>query len=139
MGQPLPIQGANDDDDAKAGIGIAPIRVLLAATVYSGINPLAVRLRSISRTGALIGSAVIPPAGSLVRFERGSVSVSARVVATGRSSFELKFREAIDEQDLLIVVGRPLPREPLGPLFPLDHYLGRTCEERDNSLPISKH
>jgi hypothetical protein len=141
MGQPLRIQKASEES-VRAEQESARLRVLLKAIVHSGANQFPVTLRSVSRTGALIGSAVIPPVGSLVRFERGPVSVSGRVIWAGRSGFELEFREAIDEHELLIVIDKLEISEPLKPLFPIDRYFGHSDlddEDDGNRLPISKH
>lgn len=93
--------------------------VLLSARLQCGVESLAVRLRNISRTGARVESAVLPPIGSIVRFIRGDLAVSARVVWTGRASLGLEFREAIDEKELLVGIGRSEGAiKPLKALFP---------------------
>lgn len=93
--------------------------VLLSARLQCGADSVAVRLRNISRTGARVESAVLPPVGSIVRFIRGDLAVSARVVWTGRASLGLEFREAIDENELLVGIGRSEGAvKPLKALFP---------------------
>ena len=98
-------QGLANDDEPQLELGGERLRVLLSATVQSGVNAIQARLREVSRTGALVAAAVIPPVGSLVRISRGEVDVAARVVWTGKTSFEVRFREAIDERALFITVG----------------------------------
>jgi hypothetical protein len=93
--------------------------VLLSARLQCGVENVAVRLRNISRTGARVESAVLPPVGSIVRFIRGDLAVSARVVWTGRASLGLEFREAINEKELLVGIGRCEGAvKPLKALFP---------------------
>ena len=93
--------------------------VLLSAHLQCGVESVAVRLRNISRTGARVESAVLPPVGSIVRFSRGDLAVSARVVWTGRASLGLEFREAINEKELLVGIGRSQGAvKPLKALFP---------------------
>ena len=93
--------------------------VLLSARLQCGADNVTVRLRNISRTGARVESPVLPPVGSIVRFIRGDLAVSARVVWTGRASLGLEFREAIDEKELLVGIGRAEGAvKPLKALFP---------------------
>jgi len=94
--------------------------VLLSTRLQCGADSVAVRLRNISRTGARVESAVLPPVGSIVRFIRGDLAVSARVVWTGQTSLGLAFREAIDEKELLVGIGRSegVAVRPLKALFP---------------------
>jgi hypothetical protein len=94
--------------------------VLLSARLQCGADSVAVRLRNISRTGARVESAVLPPVGSIVRFIRGDLAVSARVVWIGRASLGLQFREAIDQKELLVGIGRSEGGavKPLKALFP---------------------
>jgi hypothetical protein len=94
--------------------------VLLTARLQCGADTVAVRLRNVSRTGARIESAVLPPVGSIVRFIRGDLAVSARVVWTGQTSLGLEFREAIDDKELLVGIGRSegASVKPLKALFP---------------------
>lgn len=93
--------------------------VLLSARLQCGADSVAVRLRNISRTGARIESAVLPPVGSIVRFIRGDLAVSARVVWAGRTTLGLEFREAIDEKELLVGIGGTKGAvKPLKALFP---------------------
>lgn len=94
--------------------------VLLSARLQCGADSVAVRLRNISRTGARVESAVLPPVGSIVRFIRGDLAVSARVVWTGQASLGLEFREAIDQKEMLVGIGRSegAAVRPLKALFP---------------------
>ncbi|MDB5697456.1 MAG: PilZ protein [Alphaproteobacteria bacterium] len=95
--------------------------VLLSATMQCGVDNIPVRLRNISSTGARIEAAVMPPVGSIIRFIRGNLAVSARVIWAGSSNVGLEFREEINERDLLVSIGRPgagAVKPPLKALFP---------------------
>jgi hypothetical protein len=129
-----------NDAAPRFAFGEDALRVLLAATVQSGTNQFPVRLRSVASTAALVESEVMPPAGSIVRLSRGSICVSARVTWAGAASFELAFRETVDERALLIQLGgsRPFPLPTVTAskaLFPIEHHVGRS---RGNVIPISK-
>lgn len=77
-------------------------RVLLAAKLKTPFGEIDVRLRDLSRMGALIECQRQPPVGSEVVFMRGSVVIPARVAwsSTGRAGLEFLF--PIDEQEILV-------------------------------------
>lgn len=54
--------------------------MFVMAAIYFGGSPLPVRIRNMSRSGALIESATIPAENSEVRLSRGSLSVSGRII-----------------------------------------------------------
>ena len=125
MANALPIAAANDPQPISERRGERH-SVLLAVTIQSGANCFPARLRNVSRDGAKVEAGVIPPQGSFVCFSRGAISVTARVVWTNRSCFGLEFRDAIDEDELLVVVGRRKPKlaeQRKKALFPLDDYI----------------
>ena len=66
----------------------------------AGVFP--VRLRDLSRSGALATCLFPPPALSSVTLVRGALSVEARVAWTGRGRFGLEFARPIRATDLLI-------------------------------------
>ena len=136
--------GGLTEDEPKRELGGDRLSVLLSATVQSRLGAIPVRLREVSRTEALVEAAVVPPVGSLVRFSRGEIDVAARVICAGKASFELRFRETIDERALFIAVGgRRSKRGPARcrPLFPEQNYIGFVDfdDEEGNGLPFSKH
>lgn len=82
-------------------------RVLLAAKIRTAAGEEDVRLRDLSRKGALIECDVPPPKGSEVIFARGTTVVPAQVAwAAGRRA-GLEFLQMIDESEVLGHVGRP--------------------------------
>lgn len=95
-------------------------RVMLSAILQTPAERIAVRVRDISQTGALLVSPVQPAVGSNVAFVRGAISVAANVVRVEGSNVALRFREAIDTTALLIAIGKKLEAspKPLTPLFP---------------------
>jgi hypothetical protein len=65
------------------------------------------RLRDLSRKGALIECAGPLAVGDELVFTRGSTSVPARVAWTGGNRVGLEFLRMIDEQEVLVRLGRP--------------------------------
>lgn len=82
-------------------------RVMLSAVMTTGAAEVAVVIRDISATGAMIATPVAPPKGSYVTLRRGAVCVVAQVKWTGGRKVGLHFRESIDEAALLVVIGKP--------------------------------
>jgi hypothetical protein len=81
-------------------------RVLLAARLSCGSIELEVRLRDLSRKGALIEGDTVPPKNAEVLFSRGSISVPARVAWSTAKRAGLKFAYMIDESDVLVQLRR---------------------------------
>ena len=86
-------------------------RVLLAAKLQTPGGEVDCRLRDLSRKGALVECAKLPPVGTEVTFVRGSTMVPARVAWTGAGRVGLEFLFMIDEQEVLV----QLKRRPSGP------------------------
>ena len=82
-------------------------RVLLAAKLQTPFGEVDCRLRDLSRKGALVECAKIPPVGSEVVFSRGNTVVPARVAWTGADRVGLEFDYMIDEQEVLVQLKRP--------------------------------
>lgn len=80
-------------------------RVLLAAKLQTPAGTLDVRLRDLSRKGALVECMNIPPAGTEVKFERGKMTVPARVAWSAAGRVGLEFEYLIDESELLVHIG----------------------------------
>jgi hypothetical protein len=74
----------------------------LAATLHSGAAELPVRLRDLSRGGALAACLCPPPARSEVLLVRGALTIEARVAWAGRGRFGLEFVRPIRATELLI-------------------------------------
>lgn len=66
-------------------------RVFLSAEVDSGSGPVAVRIRDISRTGALLESDFAPAGGDTVTLSCGTTSLPARVAWADRGWFGVEF------------------------------------------------
>lgn len=81
-------------------------RILLAAKLHTPAGTIPARLRDLSRKGALVECAKVPPAGTEVTFERGATTVPARVAWAAAGRVGLEFHYMIDESDLLVHIGR---------------------------------
>lgn len=67
-----------------------------AATLHSGSQCLPVRIRNISRVGALIEAPTLPPAGGKVRLCRARLSIRGQVVWTTKGRAGLQFDSPAD-------------------------------------------
>lgn len=86
--------------------------VLLAAKVRTPTGEINVRLRNLSRTGALLEAEKMPTVATEVTFERGDTRVPARVAWVSEGRFGLEFLEQIEESEVLVHVGRPSSVRP---------------------------
>ena len=87
-------------------------RVLLAAKLKTPFGEIDARLRDLSRKGALIECAQVPPVGSEVVFIRGSMIVPARVAWAGEGRVGLEFHYMIDEHEVLVHITKRPPPKP---------------------------
>ena len=86
-------------------------RVLLAAKLQTPFGEVDARLRDLSRKGALVECAQVPPVGTEIVFIRGSTVVPARVAWAGENRIGLEFHCMIDEQEVLVHISRrPQPK-----------------------------
>lgn len=92
--------GANGQRGARRS------RVLLTAKLETPAGLIAVRLRDLSRKGALVESSDLPSTGTEVVFQRGKTTVPARVAWTADGRIGLEFHYMIDESELLVHIGR---------------------------------
>jgi hypothetical protein len=74
----------------------------LDATVRDGAAELPVRLRDLSRGGALGTCPFPPPVLSSVTLVRGALAIEARVAWAGRGRFGLEFANPIRATELLV-------------------------------------
>ena len=81
-------------------------RVLLAAKLQTPFGEVDARLRDLSRKGALVECAQVPPVGTEVVFVRGATVVPARVAWAGQNRVGLEFHYMIDEQEVLVHISR---------------------------------
>ncbi len=84
-------------------------RVLLAAKLHTPAGVYDARLRDLSRHGALIESPAIVKPGMTVTFERGASRVAGTVAWASGIRIGLAFDHPIDENELLIHIGRAKP------------------------------
>jgi hypothetical protein len=87
-------------------------RVLLAARLKTPLGEIDARLRDLSRKGALIECAQVPPVGSEVVFIRGSIVVPARVAWAGEGRAGLEFDYMIDEHEVLVHITKRAQPKP---------------------------
>jgi hypothetical protein len=87
-------------------------RVLLSAKLQTSFGEVDARLRDLSRKGALVECAHIPPVGSEVVFVRGATVVPARVAWASANRVGLEFDHMIDEHELLVHIGKPTRAAP---------------------------
>lgn len=86
-------------------------RVLLAARLETQSGDIEARLRDLSQKGALVECLAVPPVGSEVVFVRGATRVPARVAWAAANRIGLEFHHEIDENEVLIQLGKkPEPR-----------------------------
>ena len=74
----------------------------LAAVLREGVADRPVRLRDLSRRGALATCLCPPPVLSTVTLLRGALAIEARVAWTGRGRFGLEFAKPIRATELLV-------------------------------------
>lgn len=80
-------------------------RVLLAAKLQTDSGDIDCRLRDLSRKGALVECVPTPPTGTELTFQRGKISVPARVAWSQPGRIGLEFAYAIDDAEVLVPVG----------------------------------
>jgi hypothetical protein len=82
-------------------------RVLLAAKLLTKYGEVDARLRDLSQKGALIECGGPLAVGDDVVFTRGATTVPARVAWVGGNRVGLEFMRMIDENEVLVQLGRP--------------------------------
>jgi hypothetical protein len=87
-------------------------RVLLAARLETETGELEARLRDLSQKGALVECLEVPPVGSEVVFVRGATRVPARVAWAAADRIGLEFHHEIDENEVLVQLGRKPEARP---------------------------
>jgi hypothetical protein len=80
--------------------------VLIAGKVRTERGTVEVRLRNLSRNGALLEADFPPPEGTEVVFERGDTIAPARVAWVSSSRFGIQFDHPIQESEVLIHIGK---------------------------------
>ena len=108
-------------------------RVQLAARLRTETGEIEVRLRDLSRKGALVECQGVPPVGSEVVFNRGSTSIPARVAWAGSDRVGLEFAYMIDEQEVLVQLKRTTCDQNQ-PRFRRPRLFGEAMSEQEKKL-----
>ena len=99
--------------EASAGNRAAKrARVLLAAKLETPFGEVDVRLRDLSRKGALIECTQVPPVGTEVTFVRLKSRIPAKVAWAAENRVGIEFCCGIDEHELLVQLGKPVQAKP---------------------------
>lgn len=103
-----------DEAEALHGAG-ARLRLLLAAKLVTTTGELAVRLRELSSTAAVIAGDRLPSVGTDIILKRGRLEALATVTWTDGTRAGLEFEEPLGEADLLAQMnpGGTMPKLPL--------------------------
>jgi len=75
--------------------------IFVMATVYAGGGSTPVRVRNISRSGALIEATDLPPAGTSIRLSRGSLEVMGNIMWVDVHKAGLRFATSVRVADWL--------------------------------------
>jgi hypothetical protein len=108
-------------------------RVLLAAKLGTPAGEVECRLRDLSRKGALVECAVVPPVGTEVVFNRGATSVPARVAWAGSDRVGLEFAYMIDENEVLVQLKRTTTDQNQ-PRFRRSRLFGEDMSDQEKNL-----
>lgn len=73
--------------------------IFVMATMYAGGNSTPVRVRNMSRTGALVEAPALPPVGTPIRLNRGSLTVSGDIMWNSDGRAGLRFADAVTVTD----------------------------------------
>lgn len=94
---PLPAPSASDADPSDAAQRRVEARsnIFVVAALASGSGSGPVRIRNMSRSGALIEGPAIPPNGSAVRLSRGSLSATGEIVWRHESRAGMRFDSTV--------------------------------------------
>ncbi|WP_118856992.1 PilZ domain-containing protein [Sphingomonas mesophila] len=84
--------------------------VLMAASVESGGARIPVKLRNLSKDGALVEAAGLPPVGTVVRFLKGELTLAGHVAWAAGKRAGIAFDCPLDPESVLRHVPRPTPR-----------------------------
>jgi hypothetical protein len=109
-------------------------RVLLLATVITTTRELAVKLRSLSPTGAIIEGFNLPSQGTDVILKRGLLEAFATVTWAEGRRCSIEFETPLSDEDVLAQIRQP--RTGAAPLDPIDqrrpgfHVVNVTEEDR---------
>jgi hypothetical protein len=97
----LPAPDAPRDADAAQQRTDVRSNMFVVAVLYADGGSVPVRIRNMSRNGALIEGAVIPPEASDVRLSRGSLSARGRIAWRREDRAGLQLEDGIDPANWL--------------------------------------
>jgi hypothetical protein len=75
--------------------------IFVMAALYAGNGSTPVRIRNMSRSGALVEAAVLPISGTSVRLSRGSVSVTGEIMWVDKQKAGVRFDSPTSPNDWL--------------------------------------
>jgi hypothetical protein len=75
--------------------------IFVMAALYVGAASTAVRIRNMSRSGALVEAGTLPVAGTQVRLSRGSISVTGEIMWVDRQKAGVRFDTPTSPNDWL--------------------------------------
>ena len=122
--------------------------VLIAAKLSTDQGTVDVRLRNLSRNGALLETDVPPLEGTEVVFERGDTVAQARVAWISGHRFGIQFLRPIEESEVLIHIGKPQNSGEVDSkvfrrdgfrqrsLSPVERYMGEAWFTSLNNAPL---
>ena len=106
--------------------------IFVMATMYVGGGSTPVRVRNMSRTGALIEAPTLPAAGTAVRLSRGSLSTAGDIMWAGGGKAGLRFTNPVTVTDWI-----PLGKRGSGQQL-IDEIVNRSrFDEKSQSAPAT--
>ena len=85
--------------------------VLMAACVECAGASVPVKLRNLSKDGALVEAGSLPPVGTRVRFRKGELALSGHVAWEAGTRAGIAFDHPLDPESVLRHVPEPRPRQ----------------------------
>ena len=85
--------------------------VLMAAFVESGAARLPVKLRNLSKEGALVEGAALPPVGTNVHFHKGELALPGRIAWAAGPRAGIAFDQPLDPESVLRHIPQPQRRQ----------------------------
>lgn len=121
--------------------------IFVMGTLYATGGSTPVRIRNLSRSGALVEAAALPPAGTAIRLSRGPLSVIGEIVWLADTKAGVRFATPVAAGDWLPMgergrgqqlIDEVMHRARLGmiPAQPLDPPPTRSTDLRDELLRI---
>ena len=115
MGSPAMLADADGAPDQRRS---PRYRVLLIARLVTTCSERIVKLRDISASGAMIEGPRVPPVGTDILLQRGSLEVFGKIVWVSKMQAGIEFDEPLTETMLWMQVNAPQQIEEAGPAAP---------------------